>query len=248
MLDGKDEEVQFTTEGAVCGIDLPPFHTIPRNRAHILQQSIQVTGLDGGKGLFSDGLRTIREAQLVLSRAATGLGEWQPGECKQHRDSPSLDIGNRIFEAKTSSGADVPFDDSVDPKGVLALLARQSGLRHTVDNAVLYLKRRMVGGKFKHNSISPQTIKIGDLVEVKFSIIAVPAKFASAGGPLPSGMSCRIKLKLRAIVLLDTEFSDNEIRVGWERERSAKRAVEDPEEDGRAAVVRRNGYVDEDSE
>lgn len=167
--DGEDVEMQFVVQGAVSAINLPPFAHLPRcvtktllmvcmlisyllipsNRAHILQQSIQVTGLDSGDGLFSDGLRTIREAQLVFSRTVSGLGEWQPGECNQHRKSAALDVGNRIFEAKTSTQTEVPFHIDVDPKGMLSAIGRQAGLRHTVDNAVIYLRRSTFGNKFK---------------------------------------------------------------------------------------------------
>ncbi|KIY60591.1 hypothetical protein CYLTODRAFT_460653 [Cylindrobasidium torrendii FP15055 ss-10] len=178
------------------------------------------------------------------------MEEWLPAKYDKYKSSPAIDVGNRLFDTKDSVEQDVPIGVDIDPKGLIAAMARKSNVRHTVDNAVLYLSKQTTGGKAKYTPILPQTIVVGDIVEVKFCVIAVPARFVKdkghSGGSGPSTSGHRIKLKLCAVVRIDTEFSDNKSCAVWNSKMDKKRALSEPEEDGRTAVMRRSGYEDDE--
>ncbi|TFK59720.1 hypothetical protein BDN72DRAFT_905595 [Pluteus cervinus] len=169
------EEVIFTLQGVVEGKNLPPVledPKVPRSKAHFLHQSVTLSGLE--TATFEESLTALQEMYTVFSRQFPEgrLMPWQAGTSTLG-DGGSITLSNRYF-TKRSEGQQmqsVPFAANVDPKKILTRMLNSS-LIHTEENDVQYFMRYGdLGRNFKYSSANPQNFRIGDIVEVQFSLV-----------------------------------------------------------------------------
>jgi hypothetical protein len=105
-----------------------------------LRQAIQLTGLDTHKFKAAlEGLTTIHTTFTKYMRFDK-LQDWAPDT---FRDWSAVGAGNRYFStgAIAASAEAIPFNNLVDPDGVLATI-NSNKYRHTVDNEVGYFERQ----------------------------------------------------------------------------------------------------------
>ncbi|TFK60034.1 hypothetical protein BDN72DRAFT_905317 [Pluteus cervinus] len=169
------EEVIFTLQGVVDGKNLPPIledPKVPRNKAHFLQQSITLSGLK--TTTFEETLTALQEMYTVISRQFPEgrLLPWQPGPTVLG-EGGSITLSNRYF-TKRSEGQQMqstPFSTNIDPKKILTRMLTSS-LIHTEENEVQYFMRQAdLARNFKYSTGNPQNFRIGDIVEVQFSLV-----------------------------------------------------------------------------
>ncbi|KAF8224262.1 hypothetical protein L208DRAFT_1312446, partial [Tricholoma matsutake] len=131
-------------------------------------QSVTVSGLD--TPFFDNVVVAVSEIYGVFDRAFTqgALGSWVLMESH----GPSLEVSNCYFmPAKPGLCLEsVPFQENVDPSGLLAKMLTSSGAQctHTEDNEVEYCQG------FK--ACRPQSFRQGDIVELQLSFVIVPLK------------------------------------------------------------------------
>ncbi|SJL18018.1 uncharacterized protein ARMOST_21589 [Armillaria ostoyae] len=216
--DNQLEEIVFTVQGVLAKKDLPPVNDAPlRDNYMFLQQHIRITGL-GCEG-FNDAADNILEAQLVFERKfPEGTFErWTPDNMD---GCIGIDISNRYLEtSKAYPQEQASFEKGVDLKGILAAACMRRDLLHTEDNKVRFFSSSIdEDGERRFEGTEPQIFRIGDILEVQLSIIAVALK---------NGQK-KLKLKLQSVALLDEGFSK-------ERERTihCKNVKEKAEQKGR---------------
>ncbi|TFK62338.1 hypothetical protein BDN72DRAFT_777190 [Pluteus cervinus] len=163
------EEVVFTLQGVIEAKNLPPImdkSTIPRNKAQFLNQSLTLNGL--GTPTFDLTMAALREMYPVICR------QFPEGRVTGTFMSESnLTLSNRFFTQRSEAGQmqSVPFERNVDPKNILMHVLSPS-LIHTAENEVQYFARQSDLGKiFKYLNADPQIFRIGDIVEVQFSLV-----------------------------------------------------------------------------
>ncbi|TFK58137.1 hypothetical protein BDN72DRAFT_782474, partial [Pluteus cervinus] len=136
------------------------------------QQSVTLSGL--GTTTFEESLTALQEMYTVFSRQFPEgrLMPWQAGTSTLG-DGGSFTLSNRYF-TKRSEGQQmqsVPFPVNVDPKKILTRMLTSS-LIHTEENDTQYFVRHGdLGRNFKYSSGNPQNFRIGDIVEVQFSLV-----------------------------------------------------------------------------
>ena len=113
-------------------------------------------------------------------------------------EGPSLEMSNQYFTPVRDGPTleSVPFQDSIDPHGVLAKISTIVGAHvvHTEDNEVEYCRCfRQLDGEhrfgvmfsllltcievcYRYEACPLQTFKKGDIVEVQLSFVVVPMK------------------------------------------------------------------------
>jgi hypothetical protein len=101
-----------------------------------MRQSVKLTGL--GTPLFQDCVDNIQRLSQILSRQVPE-GNMDLFQHSDFLDHPAVDIGTRYFTSRRDDpmGPSAPFDDSVDPKGILASIV-DGNYFYGSDNIVLY--------------------------------------------------------------------------------------------------------------
>jgi hypothetical protein len=103
-----------------------------------LRQAIQLTGLDTHK--FKAALEGISAISSIFAKymRSDKLQDWTPD---RFQEWTMVGAGNRYFStgAIAASAEVVPFNNLVDPDGILASV--DSKYHHTVDNEVGYFHR-----------------------------------------------------------------------------------------------------------
>jgi len=105
-----------------------------------LRQAIQLTGLDTHKYKAAlEGIATIHSTFTKYMRSDK-LQAWTPDT---FREWSAVGAGNRYFSTGViaASAEAVPFNNLVDPDGVLAAVDSDK-YRHTIDNEVGYFERQ----------------------------------------------------------------------------------------------------------
>ncbi|TFK60499.1 hypothetical protein BDN72DRAFT_779335, partial [Pluteus cervinus] len=159
------EEVVFTIQGVIEGKQLPPIIEdlkMARNKAFLLHQSVTLCGL--GTKTFEESLSALTKIWTVFGRQFPEgrLMPWQAGASVF--GGGTLTFSNRHFTKKSEAGQmqSAPFPSNVDPKKILTKMLNSS-LIHTAENNVQYVVR--------HSDLDPQHFRVGDIVEVQFSIV-----------------------------------------------------------------------------
>ncbi|KAF9019894.1 hypothetical protein BDZ89DRAFT_1043662 [Hymenopellis radicata] len=197
------EEVSFYVEGIISEATLPPFK-VNATRPAIMEQSIQITGL--GNDAFKICVDAIRNAILAFDREFA-RGDMEPWHCSTYREHEALTFSNRLFERDNRGLKEVELSVGMDDRHILRNWAVKAGFTHTEDNQVLYGKAvEMDDGDLEIISSKPQTFRIGDIVSIKFTPMIVPIKF-NKDRPEQT-YKRRMRLKLRAIILLDSSYTD----------------------------------------
>ncbi|TFK59336.1 hypothetical protein BDN72DRAFT_905949 [Pluteus cervinus] len=169
------EEVVFTIQGVIEGKELPPVFEdlkIARNKAFFLHQSLMLSGL--GTTTFEESLSALTKIWTVFGRQFPEgrLMPWQAG-VSAFGGAGTLTLSNRYFTKKSEAGQmqGVPFPSNVDPKKILTKMLNPS-LIHTAENNVQYVIRHSdLGRNFQYTPADPQHFRIGDIVEVQFSVV-----------------------------------------------------------------------------
>ncbi|KAK0437096.1 uncharacterized protein EV420DRAFT_1652222 [Desarmillaria tabescens] len=181
--DNQLEEVVFKLQGILVKKDLSPVTEVPiKENYAFLQQYVQIIRLGGDA--FKDTADSIMEAQLI---------------------DLALDISNRYFETmKTHPQEQAEFEPGMDPKGILAAAGIKRNLIHMEDKKVwFYMSKVDENGERKFIMTEPQIFRIGDIVEVQLSIIAV----------LMKKLQRKLKLKLRMVAMINESFTKERARV-----------------------------------
>jgi hypothetical protein len=118
---------------------------------HYIRQSVTISGLD--TIFFDNVVMAVNEIYGMFDHAFTqgALGPWNLTESH----GPSLEASNRYF-TPSKPGLhleSIPFQENVDPFGVLAKMLTSSGARcvHTEDNEVEYCRGfKGLDGKYKY--------------------------------------------------------------------------------------------------
>ncbi|KAF8220010.1 hypothetical protein L208DRAFT_1336227, partial [Tricholoma matsutake] len=196
------EEAIFTMQGILTLKDMPPILEKPRishQRIKYLHQSITLSGL--GSPTFEQVILAAQEIYGHFDRQFTEgtLESWN----NSPENSMALNISNRYLTPQTEAGAQpsIPFFKGVDPRNILKNLSRgdlSQAHIHTEDNQVQYfVLHRGRAGECKYEECEPQQFRIGDIVQVQMSFVAVPIK---------GGMHKMLTV-LRLIALLDGSFT-----------------------------------------
>ncbi|KAF9456000.1 hypothetical protein BDZ94DRAFT_1285932 [Collybia nuda] len=184
------EELVLRIQGVLCEKDLPPIcrptFIEPRRRRYI-KQSISITGFGA----------TFFQACVDSTRAIfpeDKLEPWQPNEYHKH---PAFEFGNRYFTHRNNATREeiIPFKDSIDPHHLLKNSMGNDYI-HTQENNVEYFEcYNGVDGSKRYKNVNPVIFRIGDIVEVQFSFIAISIR----------GGAYKILNVLRALTLLDSK-------------------------------------------
>ena len=186
-----------------------------------LRQAIQLTGLDTHKYKTAlEGIAAIHSTFTKYMRSDK-LQVWTPDT---FREWSAVSVGNRYFStgAIAASAEAVPFNNLVDPDGVLATVDSDK-YRHTVDNDVGYFERQKKDdGGFRYVFIScihkqftlhlyirytltsPTNISIGDIVEARLSFLAAPV---TTGYNDNANKDFKLVIVLRSLALIDNTFT-----------------------------------------
>ncbi|PBK88315.1 hypothetical protein ARMGADRAFT_902776, partial [Armillaria gallica] len=117
------EEVVFTVNGIVCGLDLPPVYSLPKYRLIadkplIMSQKVMLTGM--GASTFKDCMYVMREVSMMAER------EFKQGVLEQWTLTSinrveAMEITNRYFTRTKEGDSKEPLTilKDVDPKGML---------------------------------------------------------------------------------------------------------------------------------
>ncbi|KAF8228379.1 hypothetical protein L208DRAFT_1291994, partial [Tricholoma matsutake] len=127
-MEGEFQEAVFTVQGVLMELQLPPLEKIPNMQPakyHYLRQSVTVSGLD--TPFFDNVVVVVSEIYGVFDRAFTqgALGSWVLTESH----GPLPEVSNRYFTpAKPGLHLEsVPFQENVDPSGLLAKMLTSLG-------------------------------------------------------------------------------------------------------------------------
>ncbi|TFK58156.1 hypothetical protein BDN72DRAFT_721604, partial [Pluteus cervinus] len=172
---GEEEEVVFTLQGVIEEKNLPPVvedPKIPKTKMQFLTQSVTLSGL--GTPTFDESVVALSEVYTVFSR------QFPEGRMMPLQSSPSsfgsgssLVLSNRYFTRRSEGPQmkSIPFPSTVDPRKILTRHL-SSSLIHTEENDVQYFVRHSDMGKnHKYHVASPQNFRVGDIVEVQFSLV-----------------------------------------------------------------------------
>ncbi|TFK57877.1 hypothetical protein BDN72DRAFT_730887, partial [Pluteus cervinus] len=165
----------FTLQGLIQDKNLPPLigdRKINPGKAHLLQQAITLTGL--GTETFESSIDALCKMHTIFSRQFPEgkLAPWQP-VASAWTTGRGLVLTNRYFTRRSEANTmpSVPFSEGIDPRGILKKMLN-SRIIHTEENEVRYYTRYAdMGNNFKYITSLPQIFRVGDLVEVQFSLV-----------------------------------------------------------------------------
>ncbi|KAF7977179.1 hypothetical protein HWV62_4623 [Athelia sp. TMB] len=199
--EGECEESVLRVQGVLCQVQMPPIRAdapLPdKGEARFMKQSIRLTGL--GTEHFKSAIDGLANVAIFMGESLErgDIESWTPA---RYRCWQAIEVSNRYFVHQNSEGdmISVPLTADVDPDGVLAKAAGDDWV-HAEDNRVGYFRCAEKNGKNKYTPIKPGEFKIGDLVEVQLSVIAVKRRVR--------GDVYSMKLVLRAITMLNDGYT-----------------------------------------
>ncbi|TFK60330.1 hypothetical protein BDN72DRAFT_905057 [Pluteus cervinus] len=155
-------------QGVIEGKNLPPVLEDPNS----VPQSVTLSGL--GTPTFEESLSALTEMYTVFCRQfPEGRVLPLPTAESCIGIGGSLTFSNRHF-TKRAEGPHmkaIPFSSLVDPKKYLTRML-SSTLIHTEENEVQYFTRYSdMGQNYKYLPAGPQQFRLGDIVEVQFSLV-----------------------------------------------------------------------------
>ncbi|SJL08851.1 uncharacterized protein ARMOST_12222 [Armillaria ostoyae] len=123
--EAETEEVVFTVNGIISGMDLPPLYRVPKSMSDkpvILSQKLTISGL--GASTFAESMSALREVSLTAEREFKQgtLEQWTP---TTFNGFEAMESTNRYFRRVHEGDNDVAltFPKEVDPNGVLQQLS-----------------------------------------------------------------------------------------------------------------------------
>ncbi|TFY71793.1 hypothetical protein EVG20_g1188 [Dentipellis fragilis] len=210
------QEAVLEVPGVLLSIDLPPITSrdqLPRDRVAFASQSITLGGL--GHPDFDHALMAIHNIHTLFSTRFPKLQVWHP---ERHLNHPSVPLGSRYISSQklASHGDHLPFDQRIDPMGILASVLRGKGF-HLEDNQVVYLygKKGQHAGHYIFDHTTPGIFQVGHVVHVQVAFVVVPSSNGKMHYMIP---------KLRSVALMDAGIRDDFLfALSWSR------LVTDPE-------------------
>ncbi|RXW14439.1 hypothetical protein EST38_g11415 [Candolleomyces aberdarensis] len=224
-----DVEVIVKMYGVSCGLNLPPLKQKPKNNklGHIrsLRQHVKLTAFD--LEAFKDDLRRLRDLHARMDDSIGGK-RIHPMDYLPYEGYEAVDSHARYFTDRSQAPyeSDTPFSRLVDPYNILSDI-KPDFFIHGADNWVEYCKETTEG---QHAAIDPSTFKNGDVVEIAFACVGVPAKEGQH----------RLLLNLKAVTLIN-----DDLRKEAERKKKEARTVQQGTE--YIGLKRRTLYVDMDA-
>ncbi|KAK0436155.1 hypothetical protein EV421DRAFT_1687174, partial [Armillaria borealis] len=163
-----------------------------------LLQKLTITGL--GASSFTEAMAAMHEVSLTAEREFKQgtLEQWAPTMFHGFEVMESMNrYFKRVREGDEEEALTIVRD--IDPKGMLQRLV-QLDLAHTEENVVHYFSGKVDGeGKRRYIPAKPQLFRIGDIIEMQVTL--------ESGSRKGEKMTHRMKLILRAIVLLDERYT-----------------------------------------
>jgi len=179
-----------------------------------MRQSVMLTGLS--LSTFDEALDSVYAIQDMFRQHMINetMEDWAPSIFHEHS---SIDVSNRYFTPHQNAMLDcqISFDPAVDPDNILSAAMADGKFVHVEDNQVEYYEacKDNRGTKWvlfffififfgyanetddRHEEISPNAIRVGDIVEAQISFEGVQLK----------GNRSKMIVVLRALTLLDKE-------------------------------------------
>ncbi|KAJ7032302.1 hypothetical protein C8F04DRAFT_1262050 [Mycena alexandri] len=228
--DDVSDEMVVRIQGVLTKNNLVPKNTrmCSQQKAQFLSQSAEITGLRTDTFAIAIGNLTAIEQKFGEHLPGTDVVGSECGNIK----SCTFAASNRIFTSQGDAPTeqDTAFHEGVDPMGHMARL-KTGDLIHAPDNMVKYFKRAQVKGSnsFRYEPYVPGGFKIGDIVEMQVSFVAIAA----------GTNRVKVTSRLQALTLLDHKFAKEA-----SEERRRVLAVQEPS----PAIRRKVGYFAEDEE
>ncbi|KAJ6489528.1 hypothetical protein C8R47DRAFT_1215341 [Mycena vitilis] len=192
-----ETEFCFRLQGIVSKLALVPGDIQKLSPVQVLNTSQQI-GLTGLSCASFD--QAVNELQRVDALFARYFQAGVQGARRAHDESIVLNASNRFLTALADEpGAlHIKFQDGVDPMGRLGKFIG-SEIVHTEDNVVNYFKREKDDdtGKFTYCAVTPDTFRIGDIVEIEASLMAFKNRHDHV----------KTHCNLRLVTLIDATFS-----------------------------------------
>ncbi|TFK60399.1 hypothetical protein BDN72DRAFT_722105, partial [Pluteus cervinus] len=164
------QEIVFTLQGLIQDKNLPDRKINP-GKAHLLQQAVTLTGL--GTETFESSMDALCKMHTIFSRQFPEgkLAPWQP-VASAWTTGRGLVLTNRYFTRRSEANTmpSIPFSEGIDPRGILKKMLNNKMI-HTEENEVKYYTRYADMARFRYITSLPQIFRVGDLVEVQFSLV-----------------------------------------------------------------------------
>ncbi|KAF9467725.1 hypothetical protein BDZ94DRAFT_1210078 [Collybia nuda] len=193
------EECVLRLHGILSELDLPPVSRQslqPKKQLPHLRQQVGITLLDSKlETSYMDKLLVVYH---FLCRAHRNgfVAKWGPSE---FRDYVQLNAHSRYFTSGNYAKftESVPFRPMVDPDNALSNVSG-TDLVHGTDNVVDYLRLVRETGQIYYEETNPASFRVGDIVELEISPMALGVKGNS---------EAKFTLILRSIIMLDDSHS-----------------------------------------
>ncbi|KAF7981386.1 hypothetical protein HWV62_33875 [Athelia sp. TMB] len=198
-------EVVLRVQGILCHQQLPPLKHIQMpsdGNPRFMKQCIRITGF--GDGEFERAVNGAAQLAIFMQENIDpgSVDSWSPD---RFQTWSALEFTNRYFVRQNIEGdmIAVEFGRNVDNEGLLTKIAGTEWV-HTEENRVRYFNRvKDEEGKLQYLERDPGAFKMGEIVEIQFSMLAFHRRGKDGRGQ-PQRHS--IKLVLRALTLLDDSY------------------------------------------
>ncbi|KAJ7251670.1 hypothetical protein C8J57DRAFT_1238498 [Mycena rebaudengoi] len=225
---GDPREITFTVVGMLLDMDIPPNRLNTRNIPFFLQHAT-IVGL--GTEKFEKAMDKIAQVavEVELAFEDNNVEPWTPsGGADELGDTLQTSCRFFTLSKEAPTVQIVVFDKHVDPAGVLTnTLAK--GIFHCVDNEVSYMN--MEGGRLVPKN--PSAFRIGDIVELGFSVVAFKGSQEARAV---------VKLVMRSLIFLDGSHTRAE-RLRYKESRSSKKRTVDRDDISEEEETRQRGPI-----
>ncbi|KAF7967771.1 hypothetical protein HWV62_33181 [Athelia sp. TMB] len=167
-------EIVLRVQGILCYQQLPPIKhvQIPSDgNPRFMKQSVRVTGF--GNAEFERAVNGAAQLAIFMQKNIEpgSVDSWCPD---RFQTWSALEFTNRYFVRQNVEGdmIAIEFGRNVDNDGLLTKIAGEEWV-HTEENRVSYFNR-IVGedGKPQYLERDPAAFRMGDIVEIQFSMLA----------------------------------------------------------------------------
>ncbi|KAF8811793.1 hypothetical protein BYT27DRAFT_7017840, partial [Phlegmacium glaucopus] len=173
------EEAVFTIQGVLSGKNLPPVTEKIRSTSQACYLRQGVTLIGSGTPTFEEAINAAQEIYGIFDRNVqdTSLKSWSLSS-SPITQGRALDASNRYLTSKRDAPAmvSIPIPATIDPRGILKKLTKE-GFLYSEENKVQYYQvHKSDEGTNRFEPVGPEIFRIGDIVEIQVSFIAVPLK------------------------------------------------------------------------
>ncbi|KAJ7710368.1 hypothetical protein B0H17DRAFT_1123521 [Mycena rosella] len=189
-------ETVFRVQGALSRVDLVARSSMGRSKATKaanFSQRVQIVGL--GSALFDQAVANASLVQATFGRYFAGqtVTAWPVGTAEVFINASTRYFTRAVDDRAATA---VAFGRGVDPLNALGPFNAQ-GLIHTEDNIVKYYKLVTDRGEPRYHSATPAEFRVGDLVEIRGTIVAFPSK----------ANEIKTYYHMSSLIRLDTKYS-----------------------------------------